>query len=249
MKPWLLLQTALIKLVALWLVFGQGIVLWGWCLFFSAGCIVVVHLFQPRWQGLINVRSQLDTSSKEVWLTIDDGPCPEDTPRILDLLDTHQAKATFFMIGSRAAAYPECVAAVLARGHEVANHTMTHPLAMFWAAGLKQTREEVGGGLETLEGLGGAVRWYRSPAGIKNFWLRRVLRESRLECVAWSIRSGDALSHSPEKVVGRVLSQLRPGAIILMHEGPKLDSAVRVDAIAGVLDGLSQRGYRCVLPK
>jgi peptidoglycan/xylan/chitin deacetylase (PgdA/CDA1 family) len=85
--------------------------------------------------------------------------------------------------------------------------------------------------------------------GIKNFFLRRALRERGLECVAWTIRSGDALSDSVEAVVERVERELRPGAIILMHEGNRLDPGVRVAAIRGVLEMLDRQGYGCVLPE
>jgi len=248
MKRWLLIQTLAIKLAALWLIFGLKHPIWGTVLFFAAGGIVVVHLFQPRWQGLFDIVSQIKSRGKVVCLTIDDGPCPEDTPRILDLLDRYEAKAVFFMIGQRAEAYPDLVRQVVARGHELGTHTYTHPLADFWCAGYRRTRDEVESGLKVLEAAGAKVRWYRSPAGIKNFWLRRVLTQFNLRGMAWSIRSGDALGRCTDSVVERVFKELKPGAIILMHEGPTVSPQVRVHAIERVLRGLRERGYRCVLP-
>ena len=77
---------------------------------------------------------------------------------------------------------------------------------------------------------------------------RRVLIENGLRCVAWSIRSGDALGKSTVTMVDHIFRELRPGSIILMHEGPLVAKSVRVHAIEQVLDGLKERGYRCVLP-
>lgn len=248
MKPWLLWQTLLTKSLALWMIFGTVYSFWGWLLFFAGGSIVVLHLLHPRLLGFCEVLSRMDTREKIVWLTIDDGPCAEDTPQILNLLDQYGAKATFFMIGQRAAAHPETVREVLARGHSVGNHTLTHPKADFWIASLARTRVEVDGCSQILRDAGAKVEWYRSPVGIKNIWLRRVLRENDLRCVAWSIRSGDALGKSADTLVARVLCELRPGSIILMHEGPLVSKFVHLCAIEQVLAGLKERGYRCVLP-
>lgn len=248
MKPWLLWQAVLLKALALWMIFGTDYIFLGCLMFFAGGGIVVALFFQPRWSGLCEVYSRMETREKVVWLTIDDGPCPEDTPRILDLLDRYGAKATFFMIGQRAAAHSELVRAVVARGHGVGNHTLTHPKADFWLAGLARTRMEVAGCSQVLRDAGASVEWYRSPVGIRNVWLRRVLQESDLRCVAWTIRSGDALGKSSDAVVARVLRELQPGSIILMHEGPDVAKSVRLRAIEQVLAGLQERGYRCVLP-
>src|SRR5690606_9299702 len=96
----------LIKLAAI-LLWTSGIPL-AWCLaiFFSAGGLVLWHLFAPNAQGLVRVMSGFATDRREVWLTLDDGPDPDDTPRLLDLLDQHHARATFFLIGQNAARHP-----------------------------------------------------------------------------------------------------------------------------------------------
>ena len=248
MKWWLIAQCALLKstgLVLMWLTDWQAL---SWCVFFAGGIWVVGHLIFPRWRGLCAGVAGCEPVGRSVWLTIDDGPDPEDTPRILDLLDTYQAKATFFMIGARAAKHRELVAEVRARGHEVACHTYSHPVRDFWYAGRARVAREMDGALSVLNAPGRAVRRYRSPVGIKNVFLRRCLRERGLSCVAWSIRSGDGLGQAPEAIVARVLREVRPGAIVLMHEGPNVAGPVRVDAIRGVLEGLQARDYRCMIP-
>ncbi len=218
----------------------------GWCvaLFFSGGAPVVFHVFAPNADGLAQVFSRFATEEREVWLTLDDGPDPDDTPRVLDLLDRHGAKATFFLIGERAAHHPSLVAEIVRRGHEIAHHTRTHPRGSFWCAGPKRLRRELAA---WPEALAGATR-FRCPVGMKPLGLGRVLHERGLDCIGWSIRGGDTLAHDPQAVAKRVLRELRPGAIILMHEGPPVRAAVRVAALEQVLAGLAERGYRCVVP-
>lgn len=249
MKWWLILQCAVLKLIGLSILIGTEFTLWGWVLFFSGGGVVLAHIFLPRAQGLCDVVTAFEPEGKEVWLTIDDGPDSEDTPAILKVLAAHGAKATFFMIGARATAHLDLVDQALAAGHSIGSHTQTHPMATYWAAGPGRVRRELDDSLAALRREGAAVSLYRSPVGIKNFFLRRALAERELSCVAWTIRSGDALSQSPDAVVKRVERELRPGAILLMHEGERMAAGVRVVAICRVLQMLDAKGYRCVLPE
>lgn len=249
MKWWLITQCAVLKLLGLGLVFATSWDLLGWGIFFLGGGCVVAHHFLPRSQGLCDVVTGFIPEGQQVWLTIDDGPHPEDTPRILDLLDQWGAKATFFMIGERAALYPELVKAVLARGHSVGTHTQTHPLKDFWCAGRARVERELDDSLQVLQAAGGEVRLYRSPVGIKNIFLRRSLQQKGLRCIAWTVRSGDGTGHSLETIVDRVSAQAQAGSIVLMHEGERVATAVRVLAIEAVLRKLYESGFQCVLPK
>lgn len=249
MKWWLILQSAVLKLIGLSILLGTEFTLLGWLFFFSGGGVVLAHILLPRAQGLCDVVTAFEPQGNEVWLTIDDGPDPEDTPAILDALAAHGARATFFMIGGLAAAHPDLVDRVLAAGHSIASHTQTHPMATYWAAGPGRVRQELDDSLAVLCRDGSEVSLYRSPVGIKNFFLRRALAERNLDCVAWTIRSGDALSRSPDAVLARIEGELQPGAIILMHEGRRMVPAVRVTAIRRVLQMLDAKAYRCVLPE
>ena len=217
-------------------------------LFFGVDLWVLYHLFVPSAQGLCRNFTHFETGGPEVWLTIDDGPDVVDTPLLLDLLDRHDAKATFFVIGNRAAQHPELIAEIRLRGHEIGHHTQTHPVGTFWCASYSRVNTELDQALTVLRGMSVRPRWFRPPVGIKNFLLPAALAERKLQCVGWSVRSGDCLSRDPEKVVKQVMTHVRPGAIILMHEGPSVPAAVRVQAIAGVLEGLTANHYRCVLP-
>jgi peptidoglycan/xylan/chitin deacetylase (PgdA/CDA1 family) len=218
-------------------------------LFFGADLWILYNLIVPSAQGLCRNFTHFETTEPEVWLTIDDGPDVRDTPLLLDLLDRHQAKATFFVIGGRAAQHPELLAEIVVRGHQVGHHTQTHPVFTFWCAAKSRLHSELDDALGILRAANIRPRWFRAPVGIKNFLLPGALAERKLQCVGWSVRSGDCLGRQPEKVVNKVMRHVRPGAIILMHEGPSVPAAVRVKAIAGVLEGLTANNYRCVLPK
>lgn len=248
MKGWLILVFAFLKLTSIGLIFLDGWAVAGWSIFMFGDGLVMVHMFLPRTQGFCDVVTTFIPEGKQVWLTIDDGPNPADTSRILDLLDAHGAKATFFMIGKLAEQQPGLVRLVVQRGHSIGNHTHTHPVHDFWLAGRRRVNAELDKAQAVLGQAGGAPRLFRSPVGIKNFFLKRSLQSRGLLCIAWSIRSGDGTSRDLQGVIDRVMRELRPGSIILMHEGGNVAENLRVAAVAGVLEGLRERGYSCVIP-
>jgi peptidoglycan/xylan/chitin deacetylase (PgdA/CDA1 family) len=224
---------------------------WRWT---AAACFLLpdfwflYQVFVPSSQGICRVYTRFETVRPEIWLTIDDGPDGEDTPRILDLLDRHQARATFFLIGGRAAGHPELVAEILRRGHQVGHHTHTHPVGSFWCATPARLRAELDEGLLVLRRPGANPRWFRAPVGIKNLFLANALRQRGLACVGWTVRSLDTVSRDPMRVADRVDRLARPGSIVLMHEGPSLNRSVRVRALEIILERLSARQMACILP-
>lgn len=217
-------------------------------LWFLPDALLAYHVFAPQSQGLVRMVRRFATTRREVWLTIDDGPDPEDTPRLLELLAAHGARATFFVIGENAARHPALVRAIVAGGHEVAHHTHTHPLATFWCASPARVRRELDAGLEALRAAGVRPTRFRPPAGIKNLWLAAALRARGLTCVGWSARGLESLGGDAAEVADRVLRGLAPGAILLMHEGPRVPGAIRVEAIRHVLERLQAQEFRCVVP-
>jgi len=244
-----LTRIVVIKTVAILLAFTGAPLVFVIPLFFGADVWLAYHLFIPGASGFARTSTRFETQQPEVWLTIDDGPDPEDTPLILELLDRHQARATFFLIGERAARHPKLVAEIARRGHEIGHHTHTHPSGTFWCSSPEQIACELDAALPYLSpSETPRPRRFRAPVGIKNPFLAAALAQRNLRCIAWSVRSHDAFARNPARVIARVLRQARPGAIILLHEGPGLHPRVRVHALAGVLAGLTQRGLRCVLP-
>ncbi len=244
-----LTRIVVLKAVALLLAFAGFPLVFVCLLFFGADVWLAYHLFVPGASGFARTFTRFETKQSEVWLTIDDGPDPIDTPLILELLDRHQARATFFLIGERAARHPKLVAEIARRGHEIGHHTHTHPSGTFWCSAPEQIAYELDATLPYLSpGNVLRPRRFRAPVGIKNPFLATALAQRGLRCIAWNVRSHDAFARDPAGVIARVLRQVRPGSVILMHEGPSLHTRVRVHALAGVLTGLAERNLRCVLP-
>lgn len=218
-------------------------------LFFAPDPFVLYALFVPSAQGLVRVYTRFVAERPAVWLTIDDGPDEHDTPRILDLLDRHSARATFFVIGERAARWPELVQEITRRGHQVAHHTHTHPAASFWCASFERLGAELDRPLEVLRGMGIRPGFFRAPVGIKHLFLAHALDARDLKCVGWSLRSGDCRANSPERLVERMAQHLQPGTIVLLHEGPSVPHAVRIRGIALLLETIATRGLACIVPE
>ena len=190
----------------------------------------------------------------EVFLTIDDGPDPGDTPRLLDLLDAHGARATFFVRGDRARAYPAIIAEIVRRGHGLGNHTLHHPQATFWCLGPGRLRREIGGCNDVLRDLTGQTpRLFRAPVGMVNPFVHGIAAACGLRLVGWSARGFDGVkgrAADPAAVVRRIMDTLRPGGIALLHEGRRgaAGEAVNVRALELLLAELAARGWRGVVP-
>ena len=189
----------------------------------------------------------------EVWLTIDDGPDPDDTPRLLDLLDADGARATFFVRGDRARAHPHLVAEILRRGHTLGNHTFSHPQATFWCVGPRRATREIGKCNAVLQELTGHVpRFFRAPVGHANPFVYPAALVYGLRLVGWSARGFDGVTQraDPRAVVARILRDLRPGGVVLLHEGRcgPAGERVNVRAMELLLAALEQCGWRATIP-
>jgi peptidoglycan/xylan/chitin deacetylase (PgdA/CDA1 family) len=194
-----------------------------------------------QWWG--RVVTHFETSRREVWLTIDDGPDPVHTTRILEILRQFEARATFFVIGERAAKFPAEVQAIRAAGHEIANHTATHPSATFWCLPPARIAQE-------LDRCPFDAHYFRAPAGMKNFFVHPALARRGLELIGWSVRGFDTVSQEADAVVARIMRGVKPGAIILLHEGHRLtqDPDFHPRCLERTLRALTTAKYRCVLP-
>ena len=223
----------------------------GWQL--GLPCLLASHLpfvwgvLWPRSPLYGPVLARLPTRERVLWLTIDDGPS-DDTLEILDLLDAHAARATFFVVGERALARPQLLREIVRRGHGVGNHSASHPQAWFWALGPARMRAEIARTQAIVRELTGvAPHWFRAVVGMANPFVAAPLRQHGLTRVAWSARGFDALAADPQAVVARIERTLAPGAIVLFHEGAA--HGRNVETLALLLQRLHALGYRCVLPE
>nr|WP_298126517.1 polysaccharide deacetylase family protein [uncultured Pseudoxanthomonas sp.] len=209
--------------------------------------LVVWATLYPRATLFCPALSRLPTHARVVWLTIDDGPSI-DTPALLDLLDRHGAKATFFVVGERALAQPVMVQAIRDRGHGIGNHSATHPDTRFWRLGPGALEYEIGQNQSILTAItGDTPRWYRSVVGMTNPFVGLSLKRHGLARVAWSARGFDGVDCQPEQVLARITRDIQPGAIVLLHEGAAHGHNVAI--LARLLAWLDAEGYRAVLPE
>ena len=156
-----------------------------------------------RWFGPVVIRFR--THKKIVWLTIDDGPHPEDTPELLKLLKKHNARATFFVIGRNVQKYPELARAILRDGHTLANHTQNHPVLFFWSFLEARLTREIDQCNEALRTATGEMpRWFRAPAGMANLFLHFLLRDQGTKIIGWSARGFDGLLHNTDAMANRI---------------------------------------------
>jgi len=175
----------------------------------------------------------------EIALTIDDGPDPEVTPRVLDILHAHGCRATFFCIAERARAHPELCREIVRRGHGVENHSLVHSVPTFPCLTLGRLRSEVGGAQAALaEVTGRAPRFFRPPAGLRNPLLDPVLHEMGLVHVTWTRRGFDTKTRDPARVTARLLRNFAAGDILLLHDGHAQRTARGVPLVLEVLPRL-----------
>lgn len=183
-----------------------------------------------------------------VALTFDDGPDPEVTPAVLDLLERANARATFFCIGSRAEANASLVSSIRARGHGVENHTYTHPNS-FALHGPGWMKEQILQGQRAIEDSGGGrPLFFRAPAGIRSPWLGAVVARAGLSLVSWSRRGYDTVTRSSGRVAHRLAKGLRAGDILLLHDGSSARDQdgrpVVLRALERTLESIDRQGLR-----
>lgn len=224
----------------------------------AAGVMFTVHMVtlwatlwpSCRWWG--DVVCEFQTDAPEVWITIDDGPYGDQTREAMALLEEKDARATFFFIGQRCHNEPELVVEVARRGHGVGNHTQNHPACMFWGMGPRRLSREVRGCSDQIEQLLG-VRpvLFRAPVGMRNCFVHPVLGRMGLKLVAWSARGFDGSRDNVERIVSRIAKRIKPGAIIVLHEGRITGDgeALISKTLPRVLEIIESRGLKAVIPE
>ena len=163
----------------------------------------------------------------------------------MDLLRDQNVKAAFFCIGKRIEAHPEVAARIAREGHLLGNHSWSHSnLTNLFAFG--RLREEMVRTQSAIEQSTGArPAWFRPPMGLSNPLIFKAARSLDLEVVGWTVRGLDTQTRSPEKIVNRIVRGLKPGAIILLHDGNVPPDKLRV-TVKTLLDRLRSLDYEVV---
>jgi peptidoglycan-N-acetylglucosamine deacetylase len=203
--------------------------------------LLVYPTVRPNVQWWGPVVTRFETAAREVWLTIDDGPT-EDTRALLDLFDRYRVKATFFVKGVLAEAHPEVIREIIVRGHSIANHSNTHPSGSFWCSPPGRIAHEIDA---CNRALGAPARWFRAPVGMKNFFVHPALDRRGMRLIGWTARAFDAVVTDVDQILASILPRLRPGTIIVLHQGR--EHSLRT--LERVIVAVQERGYAFVIPR
>lgn len=205
--------------------------------------ITVLGLWpRSRWLGENIVRLPAAARARgEVALTIDDGPDPALTPRVLAQLDAAGVKATFFCIGERVLRHPELVREILARGHAVENHSQRHRHHFSLLGPRGYERELRAAQLSFAQVTGAAPRLFRAPAGLRNPLLAPVLHRLGLHLVSWTARGFDTREGDPARVLRRLTARLEAGDILLLHDSQVACTPGGTPVVLAVLPALLER--------
>lgn len=220
---------------------------------YAVTCLVASLCPSCGW-FLLEVVSRAKTNDPVVALTFDDGPDPLTTPPLLELLDRYGVKAAFFVAGERAARHGDLIESILARGHEIGNHSYHHdPLLML--SGRRNIIREIESTQEALQRYGISPLAFRPPVGVTNSILGGIMDKLGLYALNFSCRGGDFGNRRLKGLSGRVLKKVKPGDIILLHDtappgtrysGPSSAVNIWLREVEQVLSGLKLKGLRSV---
>jgi peptidoglycan/xylan/chitin deacetylase (PgdA/CDA1 family) len=229
--------------------------LWAWVVAALAAnhLVLIGAVFFPRGRLLGANLSRLPAAIAgrgEVVLTFDDGPDPEVTPQVLDLLDRYRMKASFFCIGERVAAFPDIVREIARRGHSVENHSHVHSYA-FAFYGISRLGREIDAAQSIIGANTGRLpRFFRAPAGFRNPLLDPVLAKRGLHYVSWTRRGYDTVSRDPRVTLDKLAKGLAAGDILLLHDGGSARTPAGLAMVLAVLppllDQLRNEGLKSV---
>ena len=218
---------------------------------FGAHALLMLDgIFRPASPVLYPTLVRGRSDKPQVSLTFDDGPDPEITPRLLDMLAEHEARATFFVIGRQLEKSLAIGKRMLDEGHELGNHSWQH-------SRLQNFYSTAGHGVQIdrcsqlIKSLTGHEHdpLYRPPVGLKSPAMARAAHKRKLRAVAWSIHSRDTIMRDAKAIVRNVLSRIRPGDIVLLHDGHDLDNRHRPiihEIVPLLLQGMRERGLQSV---
>ena len=203
--------------------------------FLAFSAVVVWGAFTIELGYFVNSITHKRTKIKEIALTFDDGPT-EFTPLFLDLLKEHQVKATFFCIGKQIEKYPEIFQRIIAEGHTIGNHTLSHSNSTGFLSASKMIEE-----IEKCDNIikkAGHIKTdlYRPPFGVTNPNIARAIKKTHKQSIGWNVRSLDTIIDDERKIYKRIIKRLKKGSIVLLHDTSQKTYHVLADLLVFLKD-------------
>lgn len=226
-------------LIALLIIVALGFGVWFWW----ACWLPSSAFFRP-------VLNRGPQDGKRVSLTFDDGPTEQFTPQVLDILKAQQVPAAFFVCGKNAEQYPDLLRRIVAEGHEVGNHTYSHPYVYF------KSRQRIAGEIDRTQAAiekitGFRPKIFRPPYGARWFGLMPNLLDRGMHLILWSAAGYD-WKKDAAGITQATLGEVKPGAVILLHDGretrpgTEINRLPTVEALPAIIAAIRQRGYTFV---
>jgi peptidoglycan/xylan/chitin deacetylase (PgdA/CDA1 family) len=211
--------------------------------------LVVAGVLTPRWEMFAEVLWCAPPGKHGIAFTFDDGPDPATTPRVLETLARHSARATFFVIGHKAEAHPELIVAMHEGGHALGVHTYRHERSYAFKS-VNKIAHDLQRCREVLRRLTGQdVRLFRPPIGHVSPRTAAGAKLAQMILVGWTLRALDGLKRTTkEQVIARLAERLGDGAIVLLHDAAEQGerTPAGVDALDALLAIARQHGLECV---
>ena len=220
--------------IAIWYVF---IPIFGWLL------LTVMGSFNISLNYFLKAAHHSHTTQlNAISLTFDDGPHPEYTPKVLELLKEYNSKASFFLIGKNAEKYPELVQQIIEEGHVIGSHSYAHTNNYGFLSRNEVTKDVMKSQKVLFDITKKRVQYFRPPFGVTNPNIARAVKNLSLKTFGWSVRSYDTVAKTPEKVFKKVTADLKNGDIVLLHDTSKLS----VEVLEKVLQHLKTKNIKSV---
>ncbi len=186
-------------------------------------------------------------SSNEVALTFDDGLNGDTTREIAAILEAHGVRGTFFVVADSLAAQAPLARELRERGHLLANHSLTHPYPSMTDVRYDEVQRAQATFQQTI---GACPRLFRPPYGIRTPFMSAAVHRAGMTMIGWDVSGHDWTAQDPAALVARVMDEVRPGSIILLHDGAEgrteIDRSSTVRALPAIIDGLNTRGFKLV---
>lgn len=204
---------------------------------------LATHALRPIHRFFPDLLWRVNAQARTAYLTFDDGPTPECTDTLLEILGEYDAQATHFLLGKHAEQHPDLVQAIISGGHRVGNHTYSHPDP--WSISDDALVRELQRTTRILRDLVGApIRALRPPYGHPTTALREWCAAHNQRMVMWDVMPGDYLqTATASRVSSFVINHIRPGSVIVLHDNPVCED-VTPKALDIILDTLTDDGWR-----